>query len=203
MKLYYSNASPYARTAQVVLREIAIDNAELDPQVIEVPTHPFDNEPEFLTANPLGKVPCLILESGQSVFDSEVICQYLDAKFNHGKFWQPIANDWQLRCIYSEISGLLDLAVALRQEKMREAESLRSDFWWSRFESGLSRGMQWLTKRITEVPESINLININLICLMDYLSFRHPEFANFNESLLSRYEVFTSRETFVNTKPRD
>lgn len=201
MKLYYSTASPYARTTQVVLREIASKNGELSQQATELAMHPFDNDAEFLQANPLGKVPCLVLDDGLSLFDSEVICQFLDQEFNNSEFWQPIADSWLLRRIYSEISGLLDLAVALRQEKMRDADNLRSEFWWQRFETGLARGIESLSSNINRVPDTVNLINLNLVCLLDYLSFRHPELELSSASLDNRYRMFASRESLRSTVP--
>ncbi len=196
MKLYYSTASPYARTAQVVLREVG-----LDAERIEVETHPFNNQVDFLAANPLGKVPCLLLDSNESLYDSEVICQYLDFEFNGEQLWTPIKSNWRLRKLYSQVAGLLDLAVALRQEKMRQEEGLRSDFWWQRFESGLTRGLNDLNKSCDRFPEELTLLHINSICLLDYLKFRHPELKFDSENLEKLTKAYSSRPSFQKTLP--
>ncbi|PWK53771.1 glutathione S-transferase family protein [Pleionea mediterranea] len=198
MKLFYSTASPYARTTQVVLREVG-----LSPEKHEVATHPFNNESAFIAANPLAKVPCLVLDNNQSIYDSEVIGQYLDKTFNGGKLWQLLAEDWSLRTVYSHVSGLLDICVALRQEKMREEEGNRSEFWWDRFVAGLDRGLIELNKMIAEFPESFSLLHINTICLLDYLSFRHPEINwRQHQSLEDFYQRFSGRESFLSTQPK-
>ncbi|WP_144392310.1 glutathione S-transferase family protein [Pleionea sediminis] len=197
MKLFISTASPYARTAQVVLREVG-----LDPKLIESETHPFNNEQEFLRANPLGKVPCMLLDDGSSIYDSEVICQYLDFEFNQEKLWQPIMQSWSLRTLYSHVSGLLDLAVALRQEKMREEEKLRSDFWWSRFESGLLRGFSFLENNISRLPNDLSLLHINLTCLVDYMSFRHSDIKLKCDQVNQLCLELKSRQSFKATEPK-
>jgi glutathione S-transferase len=198
MKLYYSTASPYARTAQVTLREVGLES-----EAIEQQTHPFNNEPEFVQANPLGKVPCLVLEHGESLYDSEVICQYLDFKFNRERLWQPISNSWTLRTRYSQVSGLLDISVALRQEKMRQEEGLRSEFWWQRFNLALERGIEDLASAVNRFPSALTLLHINTICLLDYLSFRHPEI-NWQQfdSLSELFNQYAHRPSFVSTKPK-
>lgn len=198
MKLFYSTASPYARSSQIVLREVG-----LDPESIEVAIHPFDNQPEFLNVNPLGKVPCLMTEDCGAIFDSEVIAQYLDASFNQARLYKPIQENWQYRTTYSLISGLLDLCVALRQEKMREAEQLKSDFWWQRFVSGIDRGMLELANRCQHLDDGFSLIDINLCCLIDYLKFRHPEI-NINVAPISkRYQRICTRPSILETAPSD
>lgn len=196
MKLYYSTASPYARTAQVVLREVG-----LDAESIETETHPFNNQPDFLATNPLGKVPCLLLDSNESLYDSEVICQYLDCEFNDERLWLPIKTSWSLRKLYSQVAGLLDLAVALRQEKMRDDEGLRSDFWWQRFESGLTRGLNDLNKSCGRFPDELTLLHINTICLLDYLTFRHPELKFEGENLAAIATACSRRSSFQETLP--
>lgn len=198
MKLYYSTASPYARTAQVTLREVG-----LDPVKCEKETHPFNNEDDFIAANPLGKVPCLVLDTGESLYDSEVICQYLDEVYNEGALWQPIKENWQFRKLYSQVSGLLDISVALRQEKMRDDEGVKSEFWWERFNSALDRGLKDLAQSATGFPKEFNLLHINSICLLDYVTFRHPEISwNNLEALSELHATYSVRASFSDTKPR-
>lgn len=198
MKLFYSTASPYARTTQVVLREVG-----LSPEQYEVETHPFNNESAFIAANPLGKVPCLVLENGESIYDSEVIGQYLDQTYNEGRLWQPLSDNWSMRTGYSHVSGLLDICVALRQEKMREEEGKRSEFWWDRFVAGLGRGLVELNNMITEYPTTFSLLHINTICLLDYLSFRHPEINwRQHQFLIDFHSKFSERKSFLETQPK-
>ncbi|QSX29424.1 glutathione S-transferase [Shewanella cyperi] len=164
MKLLCSDASPYARMVKIVIRHLALD-------VEEIITNPFDNGPELIDANPLGQVPCLFLNDGSALYDSEVICRYLDANYGQGKLF---GSDWQAQCQFSLLKGLIDSAVKLRQEQMREDEGVRSPFWTARFEQALLRGMKELERLGLGAGAEINARTIALVCLLDYLDFRHP-----------------------------
>ncbi|WP_335917624.1 glutathione S-transferase N-terminal domain-containing protein [Shewanella chilikensis] len=85
MQLYYSTASPYARVVRVIARELGL---ALDEKLV----NPFDNSDELLSVNPLGKIPCLLLDDGAALFDSEVIARYLDARFGQDRFFGPQKN---------------------------------------------------------------------------------------------------------------
>ena len=74
MKLYYSNTSPYSRKVRLVTLEKGLEN-----QIEGILVNPFaEDNPDFITANPLGKIPVLVLDNGKTIFDSPVICHYLD-----------------------------------------------------------------------------------------------------------------------------
>lgn len=73
MKLFYAVASPFARKVRVLIAEKQIASIE------EIHVSPFDLPPELVTANPLSKVPSLLLQDGTVVYDSPVICEYLDS----------------------------------------------------------------------------------------------------------------------------
>ena len=197
MKLYYSDASPYARTVRVFIREVNIEQ-----KVTEVATHPFDNDEAFIKGNPLGKVPCLVLSQSESLYDSEIIVQYLDEKFNSGAMSRALAPNWEWRKNYSLIAGLLDLAVALRQEKMRKEENLASDFWWGRFVAGLDRGLQELDGQVSRFPSELSFLSINTACLLSYLDFRHAELPWCQLSNLSAlYNDLSQRASMISTAP--
>ncbi len=199
MKLFISTASPYARTAQVTLREVG-----LDPSAHEQITHPFNNEAAFIQSNPMSKVPSLTLDNGQTLFDSEVICQYLDETFNQSQLWQSVQSNWSLRTLYSQVSGMLDLAVALRQEDMRAPEGHSSPFWKNRWSESLERSLTDLNAKIVSFPVTFSLLHINSVCLLDYLSFRHPRFIwRDHKNLVSFYLQWSNRESFALTNPKD
>ena len=134
MKLLFSDASPYARTVRVVIAQFAVTGIE------QVRVNPLENGEQLLTANPLAKIPCLMLNDGGSLYDSEVILRYLDHEYCSGKLFGQPGDSWYGETQYSLIKGLLDSAVALRQEQMRDDEGLRSPFWTARFEQALMRG---------------------------------------------------------------
>ena len=79
MKLYYSHTSPYSRKVRLVIRENG-----LSEQVTEVLCNAFEDSAILSKMNPLGKIPTLVLNNGETLFDSPVICQYLDRDASTG-----------------------------------------------------------------------------------------------------------------------
>ncbi|MGL5358878.1 MAG: glutathione S-transferase [Shewanella sp.] len=166
MKLLCSLASPYARCVRSVIRYLGIKDIE------EVLVNPFDNTPQLLQANPLGQVPCLITDDGAALYDSEVIMRYVDSKAG-GQLFGPEGGDWALQCQFSMVKGLIDSAVKLRQEQMRAEEGVRSAFWTARFEQALLRGLQQVERQGLWAKPMIQAPQLALVCLLDYLDFRH------------------------------
>ncbi|MHC9512140.1 glutathione S-transferase [Kangiella sp. M94] len=196
MKLIYSTASPYARTARIFVQELGLND-----QVEEVFQHPFDNPAELIEANPLCKVPCLIDDSGTAIFDSQVICEYLDAQAGN-RLFKEINNDWHLKTLYSLTRGLLDSAVAWQQDKMRA--ELQSDFWQERFIKSIDRGLGYLEQRLNELPKEFSAIHINLIAVLDYLDFRHAEYqwqTKFTK-LKNWWQAYKEKPSIVATQPK-
>ncbi|RDX37813.1 glutathione S-transferase [Kangiella sp. HD9-110m-PIT-SAG07] len=198
MKLIYSDASPYARTARMVVRELGMGDT-----VEEVVHHPFDNPKELIDANPLCKVPCLIDDNGMAIFDSQVIGEYLDAKAKSNKpLFADINNDWQLKTLYSLTRGLLDTAVALQQDKMRGEG--QSEFWQKRFYGALDRGLAYLQKHLASYPKRFEILSINTLALVSYLKFRHPEYTNLDgfTKLNMWFDEQQSRPSITRTAPK-
>ncbi|MCL1138703.1 glutathione S-transferase family protein [Shewanella pneumatophori] len=169
MKLFYSDASPYARCVRVLLRYYGVND------VAEVIVDPFVNDAEFLRCNPLAKVPCLSLNDGSSLYDSEVIMKFIDAKYGDSKLFAGQYNDWANQCHFSLLKGMLDSAVSLRQEQLREQDGLRSDFWAARFEQALLRGLKQVEQLGLSHFQELTAQQVMLVCLLDYLDFRHPQ----------------------------
>lgn len=153
----------------MLITEIGIqDSVEM------IEAHPFNNDEVFLEANPLGKVPCLV-DSGESIVDSEVICDYLDANTTGGELFNLIYADWRLKSLYSVCSGLMDTLVARRIEFMREKDGLKSDFWWQRFEASIARVLAYIQTKLDIIPADFSILHINLMSALAYLDFRHQD----------------------------
>ncbi|RYV00743.1 glutathione S-transferase [Shewanella sp. OPT22] len=167
--LLYSLASPYARIARAVIRYLNV------PNINEVISNPFENNANLVEANPLAKIPCLIFDDHCALFDSEVIIKYFDEKYGNNKlFGEKI--DWQRAADFSMVKGLVDSAVGLRQEQMREEEGVRSRFWTERFEDAIVRAVKHIEAKKSNLYEvsGLSAEQLVLICALDYLDFRHP-----------------------------
>ncbi|MGB0893632.1 MAG: glutathione S-transferase N-terminal domain-containing protein [Parashewanella sp.] len=198
MQLLYSLASPYARLVRVVSRYLAITDIQ------EVIVNPFDNRPILVNSNPLAKVPCLILNEGDAIFDSEVIVRYLDHEFGNNQLF-PRKIDWQSMTAFSMIKGLLDSAVGLRQEQMREQEGVRSPFWTKRFTQAIHNTLNHIEKTRAQVYQScqLDVEQMALVVALEYIEFRHPqlEWQQDCVELAFWFKQIRNQAVFIETRP--
>src|ERR1700761_3875988 len=123
MKLIGSLTSPFVRKARIVLAEKKIDYK----LVLE---NPWADETTIHTFNPIGKVPCLVMEDGEAVFDSRVICEYVDTLSPVGKLIpQPGRERIEVRCWEALADGMMDAAVLVRIEDVQREAGERSEKW--------------------------------------------------------------------------
>ena len=197
MKLYYTKSSPFAACVRAVISE---HSAESMVQLVD--SHPFDNNEDFLALNPLGKVPCLIDYDLGAVFDSEVICDYLDATISGGILFENIYADWRLKTFYSLCSGLMDASFNLQAESLREKDGLKSDFWYERHQAAINRSLIEIENRLPLLPENFTIIHLTIVCALQYLDFRHPsiKWQTERKALLSFYNHIKDRECFKFSK---
>lgn len=173
MRLFYSPNSPYGRYVRIVLY-----CHNLETRVEEVKLHPFDNPPELIGCNPLGKVPALQLDCGRSVLDSDVIAQYFDQELGDGRLSAGPEIDWDALVYRSMVKGLIDCAVLLRGENWRaEREGeCASDLLSARHRAAIERTLSYFEQRLElSTPARPTLANILLTVALAYIDFRHPE----------------------------
>lgn len=199
MELYLTKSSPYAQCVRMVISEIGIEE-----QVEVIEAHPFDNDENFLEINPLGKVPCLV-DAGEVILDSEVICDYLDASYTGGTLFNTIYADWRLKSFYSICSGLIDVCVAKRIEDIRSQEGSGSDFWMKRNKDAIKRTLAVIENKLSLLPEEYCILHINLLCGLNYLNFRHKDilWQEKHPALAEFYRAFSNRESCINNALAD
>ena len=124
MKLYYSSTSPYVRKVNIFAIE-----AGLDAEIQRISTNPWVEDASLLVENPLSKVPTLIMPDGSALYDSPVICEFLDS-LNQGKKLFPATGmeRWLALRLQALGDGVLDAAV-LRFLEHKRAASLQSSEW--------------------------------------------------------------------------
>jgi glutathione S-transferase len=200
MKLYASLTSPYARKVRVMLAEKRID-FEL------VPTDVWDSNSPLLKFNPLGKVPCLVLDDGTAIFDSPVIMEYLDNVTPVGRLIPESARPrMQTKRWEALADGVLDAAVAIVLEKRRPAEKHSPD-WIARQSGKIERALKTMSLELGDnawcAGNSFNLADIVTGCALFYLDLRFPDVAwRSDYSNLSRLaEKLAKRVSFKNTEP--
>lgn len=200
MKLITSLTSPYGRKARVVLLEKKI------PFQLQV-ENPWSPDSPVTTFNPLGKVPVLVLEDGESVFDSRVIVEYLD----HAS---PVAHlipgdqtgKMVVRGVEALADGVTDAAVALFVERKRPADKQSAD-WLTLQEKTLFRGLEALSEALGEKPwylgNGMTLADIACGCTLGYLNLRFPEvdWRTAHPNLAKLFDKLMTRPSFQETVP--
>jgi glutathione S-transferase len=166
VKLFWSTASPYAR--KVLACAIA---REIDRQIELVPTKVQLSEPALLAVNPLSKIPCLVTDDGASLFDSPVICEYLDSLEDGTLPMFPRSGGPRWRALKQQAmaDGILDAAVPLRRELVNPRDAAR-DAWIARQRAAIGRTVDELEK---DPPHGmIDIGSIAVACALGYLDFR-------------------------------
>lgn len=199
MKLYCSKTSPYSRKVRVVVEEL-----RLTEQVEEIITDPFTPPAEFLAANPLSKIPTLITDKGEALPDSDLIIEYLDAKF-HGLAPLPRGTKrWMARRRQKISQGILDAAVATLLEK-RRPESIIYHAFLDRQSQAIERSVSLLNLEANAlaIDEKPGIVEITTGVALAYLDFRMPylEWRRGHEALDRWFSEFARRPSMVKTQP--
>ncbi len=198
MKLFYSATSPYVR--KVVVCAIV---RGIDAQITRVPTNPHTSPPELLAANPLSKVPCLVTDDGVGLFDSPVICEYLDSVGDTlPLFPEHGALRWRALRQQALGDGIMDAAVGRRGEMGRPREDAR-DAFMARMAAAVARSLDVLE---SDPPHKhVDIGTITLACALGYLDFRfaHEPWREKHTKLAAWYETFAELPAIAQTVPKD
>lgn len=127
MRLFASHTSPFVRKVRVLLQEIGLtDKVEW----VGITTAPHEPDSDLGRVNPLNKIPCLTLDDGTALYDSAVICEYLDAVHGTGRFLPPsgVAR-WQVLRTQALADGIADAGILMRYELSIRPEEFRWQPW--------------------------------------------------------------------------
>jgi glutathione S-transferase len=200
MKLYHSATSPFVRKVMVLLHEAgATDQVTLIP----VMGTPLDPGSLPVDRNPLGKIPALERADGPTLYDSRVICRFLDDKLGAGLF--PAAPRlWDSLVLEATADGMTDAAVLMRYEAHVRPESTRSPEWleaqWAKVDRGLTAlDQQWAN----HLSGPFDMGQIALGCALGYLDFRHAGRAwrTGRKALADWWDITSNRPSFRATIP--
>lgn len=168
MKLYYSKTSPYTRKVLLVARHLG-----LTEEIEIVPVDPLDPPAEFLEANPLSKVPTLVVDGEPALFDSRVIVEFLLDRAGMNDTGRAKAEVLKRQAL---ADGITDAALAIVMENRRPEEQ-RSDYWQGRWHAAIERSLAHLEDGAVNALEHWNLDAMATAAALDYLCFRLPDFA--------------------------
>lgn len=199
MKLIYSPASPFVRKVAVFAE---LGNLTDQITFSSVATTALNVADDARSANPLGKIPALILADGSTLFDSRVICRYLDDVADLGMY--PASNIWKVTTLEALGDGIMESGVCISYEKRLRPENEQSPNWieaqWSKVEHAIA---SLETGTYSEMGGPLNAGQISVACALDYIDFRHgdrnwqsrhPKMANWQRKM-------QSLDAFKSTKP--
>jgi glutathione S-transferase len=191
MKLLYQTHSPYARKVLVFAHEAGLA-ARLE--VVQHETSPTLRNEAVFAENPLGKVPVLMRPGLPSLFDSDVICAYLDTLHGERRLI-PAEGEvrWHALRLQAAAQGLADAGIALRWETVRRPEPLRYPPLRDGYEQKLIATYDWLEREI-DVDAPIHVGHIALATCLSWLEFRElPEFRAARPRLTAWFDAFAGR----------
>jgi glutathione S-transferase len=203
MKLIGSLSSPYARKVRIVMAEKKLDYEFVAEDVWSASTR-------IGASNPLGKVPCLVMEGGEALFDSRVIVEYLDALSPVGKL---IPNTGRARAEVKTwealADGVLDALILARLEATwaGRTDGQRSQAWidrqMSKVDASLAAMSSGLAERAFCSDIHLTLSDIAVGCALGYLDFRfaHIDWRTRHPNLAKLYEKLAQRSSFADTLP--
>lgn len=198
MQLFSSPTSPFVRKVRVLIREKGATD-----KVRETVVAALNDPAELHAANPLGQVPALALDDGTQIFNSPVICQFLDEELGGPKLLPPsgIAH-WADMRLQTIGDGISEAAVSLSFERSRPEEQ-RSPVWTGRWQRVVSRSLDALEAETGKLDGNLTLGRIAIVCALGYLDFRHDNLGwrEGHPKLAAWYKTMSGRPAFKETEP--
>lgn len=203
MKLIGSSSSPYVRKVRVVMAEKKLDYVFVTEDVWAAQTTISDS-------NPLGKVPCLIMEGAEALFDSRVIVEYLDTLSPVGKLIPSVGRERaEIKTWEALADGVLDASILARLEATwaGRTEAQRSQAWIDRQLGKVHASVKAMSQGLGEKPFCagihLSLADIAVGCALGYLDFRFPqiEWRTDYPNLVRLHDKLMQRPSFADTLP--
>ncbi len=203
MKLLGSLSSPYVRKVRVVMAEKKLDYTLVLEDV-------WAAETKIAGSNPLGKIPCLVMEGAEALFDSRVIVEYLDTLSPVGKLIPVGGRERaEIKTWEALADGLMDAAVSARLEATwtGRTKAQRSPAWIDRQMVKISASVKAMSVGLAEKPfcagVHLTLADIAVGCALGYLDFRFPaiDWRADHPNLLRLMEKLMQRPSFTETLP--
>lgn len=197
MKLHYAPTSPFVRKVMVLLHETeTLDSVELH----NVATTPYAPSADVRASNPLAKIPALERGDGPALYDSRVICAYLDERAGAGLY----AAGWDAKILEATADGIMEAAVLMTYEMRLRPEDKQSPEWIKAQLGKVLGACSALNARwMSHLQGPLDMGQIAVGCALAYVDFRHPDagWRSDNEALADWFAAFESRASMQATRP--
>ena len=191
MRLLYQTHSPFARKALVFALEAGLGERI---EVIHHETSPTLRNEAVYAQNPLGKVPVLLRPGLPPIFDSDVICAYLDT-LHDGPSLIPAQGEtrWHVLRLQAVAQGLADTGIKVRWETVRRPEALRYDALREGYTQKLVESYDWLEREL-DTDSPLHVGHIAVATALSWLEFRElPDFRAGRPRLAAWQDAFERR----------
>ena len=200
MKLYYNPVSPYVRKVRVLAMETDLMGGIELAKVTITPTSP---DADLCADNPIGKIPTLVLDDGCALYDSRVICEYLDGLHAGAHLFPDNGNArWTALRRQALADGILDSAVNTRYETSLRPEELRWADWVNNQMAKIRRSLDVLEGE--PMGDGVDIGTISVACALGYLDFRYSDerWRDSRPRLATWFEKFAQRPSMSETSPK-
>ncbi len=203
MKLIGSHTSPYVRKVRIVMTEKKLDYTFVLEDV-------WSEQTRIVDANPLGKIPCLIMEGGEALFDSRVIVEYLDTLSPVGKLIPPVGRERaEVKTWEALADGVMDAALLARMEAVwtKRTEEQRSQAWIDRQFGKIKASLDAMSRGLGDKSfcsgTHFSLADVAVGSALGYLDFRFPQLAwrDTHANLVRLQDKLMQRASFADTLP--
>jgi len=200
MKIFYAATSPFVRKCLVAAHELGLrERLELLPAA----AHPVNRDAAIVARNPLGKIPTLIADDGAVLYDSRVICEYLNALGQGALIPSAPAARWRALVEQSLADGIMDAAVLARYETAVRPQALHWEDWRAGQLDKVTCGLAELERRAGGFQDRVDVGTIAIGCALGYLDFRYAslEWRAKGPGTAAWFGRFGARPSMLATRP--
>ena len=202
MKLHWSPRSPFVRKVAILLHETGLD-AQVE-RVRSVAALATPN-PAIMADNPLSQIPTLVLDDGQALYDSPVICEYLDTLHDGARYF-PAAGParWTALQRQSLADGMLAILLIWRQERMKAPGQQLPD-WLAAFATKIGASLARLEAGAEALRDGHDIGHVTIGCMLSYLDYRFADldWRAGHPALAAWHATFEQRPAVIATRPDD
>ena len=200
MKLYYSPTSPYVRKVTMMALEVGVSD-----QIEHLLMTDVGPDTDVANANPLGKVPAMVRDDGSTLYDSPVICEYLDTLHNGDKLI-PTSGEERLFVLKMQAlaDGAMDAGVSQITER-RRPKAEQSPGWIEHEQKAQSQSLAEMENNVAQLGADITLAHITFCAALGWFDFRNPDW-DWRENcprLADWYASYSARPSVMATEPKD
>jgi len=197
MKVFYSPFSPFVRKVLVCAGELGIEIERLPSAA-----NPITRDQTIVAANPLGRVPTLFADDGEVLYESRVICEYLDATAAQPRLF-PANGPARWRSLREQglADGMLEAALLMRFEQTLRPEGMRFQPWLDGQHEKVASALAQFDVWAQTFDERVDIGTISIACALGYIDLRFPnEGWREHKALADWYARFSRRPSMLATQ---